>query len=164
VSHPTATGSAITVDTTLSLSLPRDKLSIPVARRMCAAMMRVLGVDGVVVDDLQVAVTEACTNVVKHAEDGADYAVTVRLLPSSCEIDVIDRGGGFFAGELGHADAEAGAEHGRGIQLMRALVDQVHFQVQEGSNVVRLTKRLRFSPESAGERLLAGVPEQTGAS
>ena len=60
-----------------------------------------------------------------------------------CVIEVIDRGGGFDGSTKGLADAEPRAEDGRGIQLMRALVDKVTFTSRpQVGTVVHLEKQL----------------------
>ena len=57
----------------LTLALPRDEYSVPVARRVLSRSLEVLGVDEVVVADIELALTEACTNVLDHAADTDEY-------------------------------------------------------------------------------------------
>ena len=133
----------------IALSLPRDEVSVPLVRRLTSNAMRLLGVDGDCLDELQVALTEACANVLRHADAEDDYEVRVRVDGRSVVIDVVDRGTGFDASALGIRDANPEAEQGRGIQLMRALVDDVQFaQAQPQGTVVSLTKRIT-SPDDA---------------
>jgi len=58
-------------DVRFCLVFPRETLSIPVMRRVLGDTLNRLGVDEASVSDLLLAVTEACTNVVKHAGPGA---------------------------------------------------------------------------------------------
>jgi serine/threonine-protein kinase RsbW len=46
----------------LALSLPREQRSVPVARHLVRAAMRTLGVDADCTSDVEVALSEACTN------------------------------------------------------------------------------------------------------
>jgi serine/threonine-protein kinase RsbW len=153
------------VEIKLTLALPRDELSVPVARRVLSQAMGVLGVDGDVTSDIEVALTEACTNVLDHAVDAEEYEVSAGIDGDKCVIEVVDRGGGSFDGTgLGHTEAELGAEEGRGIQLMRALVDRVHFtnRAQVGT-VVHLEKQLVWSDTSVIKALTDGrTPTQHG--
>ena len=72
-----------------------------------------------------------------------------------CVIEVIDAGRGFDADQLGHAEADPGAEEGRGILLIRTLVDRVNFRSRpERGMVVHLEKRLRLSEGSPLQRLV----------
>jgi len=133
------------VEITVTLQLPRDALSVPVIRRVLATSMHTLGVEETCVDDIEIALTEACTNVLDHANSGDEYEVVAGLNDNVCTISVIDTGRGFDAAHLGHADADANAEEGRGIQLMRALVDRVHFRSRpDDGTVVHLEKTLQI--------------------
>jgi len=129
----------------LSLALPREALSIPVTRRMLATSMRIVGVDEECVGDIKVALSEACTNVLDHAQDGDNYEVVCYLDDDECVIEVIDRGGGFESASMGVDHAEIDSEAGRGIQLMRRLVDRVRFENRPlGGTVVHLEKDLQW--------------------
>ena len=137
-----------------TLQLPRDALSIPVVRRVLNSSMRTLGVADDCLTDVEIALTEACTNVLDHANIGDEYEVTAGLDDTGCVIEVIDTGRGFDAEHLGHAEADPSAEEGRGIQLIRALVDRVHFKSRtESGTIVRLEKELVYDEGSPMRRL-----------
>src|SRR5512142_3319834 len=97
--------------------LPRDALSVPVVRRVLQSSMRTLGVDDACLTDIEVALTEACTNVLDHVIAGDEYQVVAGVDDAACVIEVIDTGRGFDGEHLGHAEADPSAEEGRGIQL-----------------------------------------------
>lgn len=144
----------------LTLALPRDELSVPVARRVLRQAMDVLGVQEEVTSDIEVALTEACTNVLDHAQGAEEYEVSAGIDGQLCVIEVIDRGASDFdPAVLGHGQADADAEEGRGIQLMRALVDRVHFdnRAQVGT-VVHLEKRLEWHDGSVIKALTEDRP------
>src|SRR3954470_20914707 len=133
------------VEIKFTLQLPRDALSVPVVRRVLNSSMLTLGVAEDCLTDIEIALTEACTNVLDHAADGDEYEVVAGLDDNACVIEVIDTGRGFDADRLGHADASPSAEEGRGIQLIRALVDRVHFRSRaETGMIVHLEKELAF--------------------
>jgi len=148
----------VDVEITFTLSLPRDGQSVPLVRRITGDSLGVLGVDAHCVSDIQVALSEACSNVLKHSGAEDDYEVNVVIRDRLATLEVVDRGAGFDAELVGRSDAAAAAEGGRGIQLMRALVDQVSFTVRpEAGTVVHLEKELSFVPGAAMERF-AGAP------
>ncbi|MFP5377317.1 MAG: ATP-binding protein, partial [Acidimicrobiia bacterium] len=126
----------------MALLLPRDARTVPVARHICREALRELGVDPDCVADIEVALTEACTNVLEHSRAGEEYEVQVQLDDRHCVIRVVDQGEGFDA-DAPVPRAEESAESGRGIALMRALVDHVKFESrpQEGT-IVRHQKQL----------------------
>jgi serine/threonine-protein kinase RsbW len=58
------------MEITLGLTLPRDELTVPVARHVVRTALDRVGVDGACVHDVVVALSEACTNVLLHAGPG----------------------------------------------------------------------------------------------
>ncbi len=138
------------VEINLELRLPRDEESIPVVRHLCRNALRGIGVDPECGDDVEVALSEACTNALKHSGSGAEYKVQVSLDDRHCIITVIDTGQG-FDGRSSRSDP--GAEQGRGVELMRALVDRVNFESDpEAGTIVRLEKDLVFHDGALARR------------
>ncbi|HUQ38614.1 MAG TPA: ATP-binding protein [Acidimicrobiales bacterium] len=130
----------------LSLSMPRDESTLPLVRHLCKYSLWEIGVAHECVSDIELALTEACANVVEHSTRDDEYEVHIEVNQLRCEIRVIDAGHGFDFESLGQADADHSAEGGRGIQLMRALVDRVRFisEPEEGT-IVHLVKDLAFA-------------------
>jgi serine/threonine-protein kinase RsbW len=132
----------------LTLCLPSDESSVPVARHIVRSALDGMGVDRACVSDIEVALTEASTNVLKHSGPGDEYEVSCEMTDGLCTIRVVDTGRGFDHSTLGGA-ADTSAERGRGIQLMRALVDSVRFMSKpENGTIVHLEKSLEFSERS----------------
>jgi len=142
------------VEIKFTLQLPRDALSVPVVRKVLHTSMRTLGVAEDCLMDIELALTEACTNVLDHAAAGDEYQVVAGLDDNACVIEVVDAGRGFDAEHLGHAEADPSAEEGRGLQLIRTLVDRVHFKSRpERGMIVHLEKQLEFTDGSPLQRL-----------
>ncbi|MBO0730356.1 MAG: ATP-binding protein [Acidimicrobiaceae bacterium] len=140
---------------TLSLQLPRDRLSVPVPRHLVSAVLGEVGVVEADIHDVELALTEACANVINHSGPGDAYEVAVTISASSCHLRVIDVGHGFDHDTLGPQMADLGAEQGRGVALMHALVDQVRFESRpERGTVVHLVKRLDFDDTIPGRQLM----------
>lgn len=154
--HESEGESTRTFQVTLSLQLPRDRLSVPVTRHLIRAGMQAVGVVPDDAADVELAATEACTNVIDHAGPGDAYDVSITIGSAECHIRVVDVGRGFDHGALTRpAMASSDAEHGRGVALMHALVDQVHFESEpEQGTVVHLVKRLRFDDSHTARRLM----------
>ena len=139
---------------TLTLCLPRDEQTVPAARRMVRALISEAGVDEDVRGDIEVALSEACTNVLKHSGPGDEYDVKLDLNDQKAVIRVIDTGHGFDSDSLMDTQSDLSAERGRGIELMRALVDTLKFtSVPETGTIVHLEKELAFSAGSFVRRL-----------
>src|SRR5271165_6401317 len=85
-------------DVEFCLVFPRESLSIPVMRRVLGDTLSRLGVDEDSVSDLLLAVTEACTNVLRHAGPGRRYEVVVKVGKNRCVLQVLDNGRGIDPG------------------------------------------------------------------
>ena len=133
-----------------SLYLPRDAVTVPVARRLCRGAMEDLGVTRACLADVALAVTEACANVIEHSSDVEDeYEISVAVHEDVCEIRVIDTGRGFDYESLTSDGSDTSAERGRGISLMKALADTVTFESQpQAGTVVHLVKHLELEDSS----------------
>jgi serine/threonine-protein kinase RsbW len=133
----------------LALALPRDEQTIPVSRHIAVSAMSEIGVVEDCMQDIAIALTEACTNVLKHSGPGDEFEVSLEVDEDQCIIRVVDTGHGFDSDTLGFDHADSSAEQGRGIELMRALVDQVKFiSKPEAGTVVHLEKTLEFEEGS----------------
>jgi serine/threonine-protein kinase RsbW len=135
------------VDMKFSLDLPRETLSIPVIRRVLGDTLRGLGVSEGCIGDILVATSEACTNVVQHVDTAARYEVTASIDNEHCVLKVVDRGQGFESDSSRTVTPDS--ESGRGIKIMKALVDDVVFDSRpEAGTVVYLQKTLSWRDES----------------
>ena len=139
----------------LSICLPRDRSGIPVTRHIIRDALREVGVAEDCAHDIAVAQSEACTNVIDHSGPGDQYEIRVELDDDRCVISVVDTGHGFDTVNVA-GDHPLDSERGRGIQLMKALVDKVHFESRPDSGTaVYLEKKLHFRPGSMMARRLA---------
>jgi serine/threonine-protein kinase RsbW len=117
------------------LDIPAQPAFVGVARAVVATVATsVEGIDDDRLEDLRLAVSEACTNAVEGRE--GDHRVVLRCLLDDEHLDVRieDAADGF--------SAEAIAERGWGLQLINALVDDVTFDREGGGTAVTLRMRL----------------------
>lgn len=132
------------------LEIPALPAFVGVARTVVAAVATsVPGIDDDRLEDLRIAVSEACTNAVEaHQAAGMDQRVVLRCLidVENLEVRVEDSGSGFDPQSVPPMPAVGGpahlrAERGWGIQLIRALVDDVTFVPSDQGTAVHLTMR-----------------------
>jgi serine/threonine-protein kinase RsbW len=105
------------------------------------------GLSGARLDDLKLAVTEACSNAIEaHHSSWSEAPVMIRceLNDSTVTVDVVDRGGGFDPNGLSTLPAATDPmrlrhESGLGIPLMRTLTDELQFTPGSDGTTVRLT-------------------------
>jgi serine/threonine-protein kinase RsbW len=134
----------------IEMKVPCDPKFLSVVRLAVAAAAARAGLAVAEIDDVKVAVSEACTNVMEHAfppgDDLARQTFTVRICVKDGELrlEVLDEGSGFDPKHLPAADIEdiAEREGGLGIFLMHGLMDEVRIESAPGSGTrVVLTKR-----------------------
>jgi serine/threonine-protein kinase RsbW len=137
------------MELSLALTLPRDEQTVTVARHIVRNAMRRVGVAEACVDDVELALSEACTNVLLHSGPGDQYVVRLDLEDERGVIRVVDVGHGFDSAKLHQQGALPEAERGRGLGLMQALVDRVDFtsRTEEGT-IVTLEKALAYADDA----------------
>lgn len=143
------------MEISLDLRLPRDAASVPVIRQLLDSSLGVLGVDAPIREDIRLMLTEACSNVIRHADHTDDYTVRAAIVDERCLIKVIDAGRGFDARQVRrHGRPEPTSEHGRGLLIMQALADDVRFScLPENGALVALEKHLHYGEHAAGRTL-----------
>jgi serine/threonine-protein kinase RsbW len=129
---------------TLVLCLPRDAAGIRLVRWFTETALCALTVAAKCQEEIAVALSEACTNVVASTPTPPDtYEVIVRIAVGLCVIGVSGTGAG-FASAAGLAGLLAdSAESGRGLDVIAALSDRFEVTSQPGrGTTMRFAKRL----------------------
>lgn len=140
----------------LRLEIPAQPAFVGVARSVVAAVAAALeGIDDARLEDLRVAVSEACTNAVEaHRRDAVDDRIVVRCAASheALEVCIEDQ----RAEEVDHGDVPAApgpdappnaSEQVWGIQLIQALVDDARFRQTDEGTAVDLVVRFGASAD-----------------
>ncbi|MFL5921544.1 MAG: ATP-binding protein [Gaiellaceae bacterium] len=123
------------------LTIPARAEYITLGRLALTAIAGVRPLSDETLHDLKLALTEACTNSVKHAYDNGTGSVDIvyELYRDRLAIEVGDAGSG-FAPRQDTMDAEDDLEEGGlGIAIIRAVTDEVEIAEREGGGA-----RLRF--------------------
>ena len=132
------------------MTLRVDAAALSEARERVGELLSTLPFSADEVFDMTLACGEALGNAVDHTCEGG-VLVTVAAYPDRVVVEVSDCGCGFeVADDEELPEMGAFAERGRGIRLMRLLVDSVSISLKrtgEGT-VVRLVKLVR--PETQG--------------
>ena len=127
----------------VSLTLPSSAEYVLLARLVVAQVGRLAGFGPEDVYDLKLAVTEAATNVIRHAAV-ENYEIEYRVLPRAVEITVIDAGGGFNAADLTRVPDGQG---GFGLVVIRDLVDELMLDSTEGGGTrLKMIRRVSEGP------------------
>lgn len=119
-----------------SLRVEADPSQLAVVRGEVRTAATEAGLGPEETNDLLVALTEAVTNAIAHGRPAPDGTIGVRWAHERDRLAVcVDDNGSF-------GDDESSEHHGRGIAVMRLLVDELAIDAREGRTVVRLAKLL----------------------
>jgi serine/threonine-protein kinase RsbW len=123
------------------LTIPAKAEYVLLGRLALSGITRTRSLTDETLNDLRLAVTEACSNSVRHAygDNGGTVDIVYELHDDRLVVEVSDDGAGFDPDEVEEADELA--EGGLGIAIIRALVDE--FEVGERGD--GRGSRLRFS-------------------
>jgi serine/threonine-protein kinase RsbW len=138
------------VDVKFCLVFQREALSVPVMRHVLGDTLRDLGADGDGVDDLLLAVTEACSNVVRHGGPDQRYEVLASVGKGGCEVQVVNRGRGSDAGR------RPGARPRRGVLPSVPAAERIRRRV---SRPAALRRSHRHAQPTAPDDAIAALPE-----
>ncbi len=128
----------------LRLKVPSSSEYVLLARLVVSHVGQVAGFGPEEIYDLKLAVTEAATNVIRHAAVDS-FEIQYRALPGEVEVTVSDAGGGFEVNEC--APPSEGGDGGFGLSVIRNLVDEMVVDSTAGGGT-RLTM-IRRSGASA---------------
>lgn len=117
-------------------------------------MLVLFGVEQGCIDDVRLAVSEACTNVVRHAGGDDEYEVRLCIDDDQCAVSVRDAGHGFDAADLSGVMPSANSARGRGVAIMQAVMNSVELESSpEEGTVVNLVTSLNGRPDGPFEQL-----------
>jgi len=127
----------------MELSLPPSPVHLAGLRRAARACLG--GVASEAADDVVLALNEAATNAILYGSSGGQpVQVVVHVNDDVIEASVLDHGPDLPTQPPSEADTDALAVRGRGLWLLRRLVDEVRLErVQLGT---RVTLRRRIGP------------------
>ena len=139
-------------DELVELEIPARPEFVALARLLVSAMAS--GHGGLAddrVDDLKLAVSEACTNAIEaHDAIDTDERVIVRCRDdeTGLEVEIEDRGAGFDPSLLPDHPPVTDPdrlkfERGLGVPLIKTLVDEVEFSSSSAGTAVKMTMRRR---------------------
>ena len=128
---------------TVRLTIPAKPEYVTLSRLALTGLSRVRPLAPDTLADLKLALSEACSNSVRHAygDGGGHVEISFELSPDRLVIEVIDDGTGFeFEEPGGFVDGDELTEGGLGIAIIRSIADEV--EIGGGGN--GRGSRLRF--------------------
>jgi serine/threonine-protein kinase RsbW len=121
----------------VSLTASNQPENVLLVRETLSGMAETLGVDGVDLNDIRTAVTEACNNVVLHAYEGEEGPLQVEVYLAEHVVEVVVRDHG--TGIKPHIRSDQENALGIGLSIIQALAPRVEFKdVAGGGTEVRM--------------------------
>ncbi|MBI4276879.1 MAG: SpoIIE family protein phosphatase [Armatimonadetes bacterium] len=122
--------------TRIHVRVPAAPASIANIRHILLRWLTQAGVDAREAHGITVACAEACTNVVEHAYGVADGDLEVAARRTDDGVEVVVR-------DWGQWRPPRGEGRGRGLDIIRGLIDGVEITSDSGGTLVRMERRLR---------------------
>ena len=140
-------GRALPLADPLELRLPADVDTIPSLRRVLGRWLREADASSSEIEEITLACSEACANAIEHAYAPGPAALEVTASVSKEGETVIG------VRDFGSWRPARGAHRGRGMVLMKGLMDSVDVDSGDGGTTVRLARRLEARRLSANPDL-----------
>jgi anti-sigma regulatory factor (Ser/Thr protein kinase) len=130
-----------------TLLFSSDLALLPVVRQFIDAFARLGGLDPDSIDAIVLATNEATSNVIRHtyqSRPNEKLRIECRVVADGLEVEVSDEGEPFNVCDVPDLDPAEPRIGGRGVFLIRTLVDElVHTSREEGGNTLRMVRRRR---------------------
>jgi len=126
---------------TVRLTIPAKAEYISLVRLALSGLSQSRELPDETLGDLKLAVTEACSNSVRHAYgEGREGSVEVvyELHPDRLVVEVSDDGAGFSEADRAPAEESGLNEGGLGIAIIRELADELQLGTKDGGQGSRL--------------------------
>ena len=134
-----------------------DAETVGLIRNVATSALRAFGVTEECTFDIQLALTEACNNVVDHAGVDDEYEVRLQITENQCCISVVNTAAGFDATGLDGEMPDPSSARGRGVAIMWAVMDAVEFTSEPSARtIVNLVKALDLEPDAPLARMGRG--------
>ena len=94
-------------------------------------------------DEVELGVSEACTNAVRHTDDAdalATVAISFRVYENRLVIEVNDQGAGFDIDEVPLPEFDKHPEGGYGLYIIQSVMDEVHYTKGDPYNTLAMKK------------------------
>lgn len=139
------------IEKKFTLHVPSSTENLALIREFVASIGTQSGLDTTEVMQLELAVDEACANVIEHAyghDTTKEVVVRATFDDETLRIDVEDTGRGFDPDSVQPEELERLIQDrktgGLGMRLMKKIMDEVRYEIEPGKkNELHMLKRIR---------------------
>jgi serine/threonine-protein kinase RsbW len=133
------------------LKVPSSTENLALIREFVSSIAQQSGMESADVGKLELAVDEACANVIEHAyghDISKEVIIRATLDDETLRIDVEDTGRGFDPKLIEPEELEQLVHKrksgGLGMRLMKSLMDEVRYEIEPGKkNELHMVKRIK---------------------
>jgi serine/threonine-protein kinase RsbW len=141
------------IERKFTLKVPSSTENLAMIREFVTAVGRQAQIEEAEISNLELAVDEACANVIEHAyghDITKEVVVRAKFDDESLRISVIDEGRGFDPDNTSEDPVEQlihdRKSGGLGIRLIKKLMDEVSYEIVPGKkNELHMVKKIRKS-------------------
>ncbi|HZH34262.1 MAG TPA: ATP-binding protein [Pyrinomonadaceae bacterium] len=139
------------IERKFTLQVPSSTENLALIREFVGNIAQQSGMDAKDSGKLELAVDEACANVIEHAyghDITKEVIIRASLDDETLRIDVEDTGRGFDPNTVDQEKLDEMIHKrrtgGLGMRLMKTLMDEVHYEIEPGKkNELHMVKHLR---------------------
>lgn len=127
---------------TIKMEIASNPQYVSVIRLTTSGIANKIGFCLEYIEDIKVAVSEACTNAIKHSLDNK-FSVEYTIFENGLTITIIDSGKGYDVDSIDVPNLEEPKESGLGLFIIQSLMDEVEIKsnINYGT-VIKMTKYL----------------------
>ena len=139
------------IERKFTLQVPSSTENLALIREFVTSIGRQATLSEEEINKLELAVDEACANVIEHAyghDITKDVSVCATFDDEKLKISVIDEGRGFDPGKVNQKSVDELIHErrsgGLGIRLIKTLMDEVSYEIEPGEkNELHMTKLIK---------------------
>jgi serine/threonine-protein kinase RsbW len=139
------------IERKFTLQVPSSTENLALIREFVTSVGRQATLTDVEIGQLELAVDEACANVIEHAyghDITKDVSVRATFDDERLKISVIDEGRGFEPDKVNQKSVDELVHErrngGLGIRLIKTLMDEVSYEIEPGlKNELHMTKLIK---------------------
>lgn len=120
----------------LKMEVPAKPEYVGIIRLTVSGIANKIGFNLDDIEDIKVAVSEACTNAIKHSYDDK-FNIEFEVLHNGIVVNIQDKGKGCDIESIGEPDLENPRESGLGLFIIKTLMDELEIKSEgnKGTNV-----------------------------
>ncbi len=125
------------------LKIPAQSKYVSLVRLTVASIANNMGFNMEEIDDIKVAVGEACSNAIIHGKSDDIVDIIFSVKEDKLIVEIIDSGDGFIVQKYEKPDLDNPKETGLGIFIIKTLMDDVSIESKVGEGTkIKMIKNL----------------------